>query len=75
MTLSERDLELLRLYRGELQYLDDCLGELFKGLEDNLHLGDSTIVFSSDHEEGFNEHGYVFHPNGVMYDELVHISS
>lgn len=71
---SERDLELLRrLYRGELQYLDDCLGDLFEGLEENLDLDDSTIVFSSDHGEGFNEHDYVFHPDGVMYDELVHI--
>lgn len=71
---SEQDLKLLRrLYHGELEYLDNCLGELFENLDNHLNLDEATLVFSSDHGEGFNEHGHVFHPDGVMYDELVHI--
>ena len=71
---SEHDLEILRrLYRGELEYLDDCIGELLGDLDTHLNLEESTLAFSSDHGEAFNEHGYVYHPDGVMYDELVNI--
>jgi arylsulfatase A-like enzyme len=71
---SEHDLELLRrLYRGELEYLDDRLGDLFDRLEDHIDIDESIVAFGSDHGEAFNEHGHVFHPDGVLYDELVHI--
>jgi len=71
---SEDDIDLLRrLYRGELQYLDRCLGDLLDDLGHHLDLNESILAFSSDHGEAFNEHGHVFHPDGVQYDELVHI--
>jgi arylsulfatase A-like enzyme len=71
---SEHDLELLRrLYRGEIDYLDRRIGELLDGLDEYIDVDDAVLAFSSDHGEAFNEHGYVYHPDGVLYDELVHI--
>lgn len=71
---SERKLELLRrLYRGEIEYLDSRIGNLLEQLDEHLDLDEAVLAFSSDHGEAFNEHGYVYHPDGVLYDELVHI--
>jgi arylsulfatase A-like enzyme len=71
---SEQDLELLRrLYRGEIDYLDRCIGTLLEELDDHLDLDETVLAFGSDHGEAFNEHGFVYHPDGVFYDELVHV--
>jgi arylsulfatase A-like enzyme len=71
---SAADLDLLRrLYRGEIEYLDRCIGDLLEDLSDHIDLEDAVLAFTSDHGEAFNEHGYVYHPDGIMYDELVHI--
>lgn len=70
----EDDLETLeRLYRGEIEYLDRHLGDLFGRLDDTLGMDDTLIAFTSDHGEAFNERGYVFHPGSALYDENVHI--
>lgn len=64
---------LERLYRGEIEYLDRELGDLFERLEETLDFDNTLIAFTSDHGEAFNENGHVFHPGGVLYDENVHI--
>lgn len=61
-----------QLYLGEIQYLDDQLGTLLDGIEESLDMSETTIVFTSDHGEAFNEHSFCFHPK-ELYDELVHI--
>jgi arylsulfatase A-like enzyme len=71
--LSPRDLEqLVALYDGQLTWVDGRIGELFEGLR-RLDLYDSSwIVLTSDHGEGFMEHGFVSH-SSVPYEELVRV--
>lgn len=68
------DLEVLeRLYRGEIEHFDQCLGNLFDELEQQLDMDNALVAFTSDHGEVFGEHGEVFHPDGVLYDPFVQI--
>jgi arylsulfatase A-like enzyme len=70
----QEDIEILeRLYRGEIAYLDQQLGDLLTRLDDTLGLEDTMIVFTSDHGEAFGEHGHVYHPGYVLYDPNIHI--
>jgi arylsulfatase A-like enzyme/uncharacterized membrane protein YbhN (UPF0104 family) len=62
--------ELKRLYRGEIQYLDEQFGLLLDRL-DTLGLYDDTvIVLTSDHGEEFHEHGGFWH-GLTLYDEQI----
>jgi hypothetical protein len=55
-TEAERD-TARKLYQGEIQYVDECIGEVLD-LVDRLGLDDSTLVcFTSDHGEELWEHG------------------
>lgn len=71
---SKEDIDTLeRLYRGEIEYLDRQLGNLFDRLDDTLNLDETLIAFTSDHGEAFGENGEVFHPGYALYDENIHI--
>lgn len=71
---DESDLEALeRLYRGEIEYFDEQLGDLLNQLDGCIDLDNTVIAFTSDHGEAFNEHGHVFHPGNALYEENVHI--
>lgn len=70
----QEDIDVLeRLYRGEIQYLDRQLGDLFDRLDETLGLENTLVALTSDHGEAFKEHGSVFHEGNQLYDENVHI--
>lgn len=70
----QRDIAILeRLYRGEIEYFDQQLGELLEKLDEILDLNETVIIFTSDHGEAFNEKGRVFHPGSALFDENIHI--
>jgi len=59
-------------YLSEIKLVDERIGQLRRLLEE-LGLTDRTIlVFSSDHGEGFGEHGTSFH-GGNLYDEQLNV--
>ncbi len=63
---------LVNLYDGEIRWVDHELGKLFSELH-KRGLADSTlIIITSDHGEGFLEHGRVDHGNS-LYQELLHV--
>lgn len=64
--------QLRRLYRGEIQFVDRCIGELMDAVERNLEPSDTTTVFIADHGEAFGEHDYWGHPD-ELHDELLRI--
>lgn len=71
--VSPEEVELLEtLYIGELQYLDRQLASLLDHIDEELGHEQPTILFTSDHGEAFNEHGFCFHPK-ELYEELVRI--
>lgn len=62
----------VNLYDANLRYGDWAVGELVELLEDRELWERTLLIVTSDHGEGFGEHGYVWHGKGV-YDEECHI--
>lgn len=59
-------------YLSEIKLVDERIGQLRRLLEE-LGLTHRTIlIFSSDHGEGFGEHGTSFH-GGNLYDEQLNV--
>lgn len=70
---TDEELDVLRtLYCGEIEHFDEIFGTLLDGINERLDPADTTILFTSDHGEAFDEHGFCFHPK-ELYDELLHI--
>ena len=59
-------------YIGEIEYLDQYLGELFAGLKERGLYDDTLIVITADHGEEFHEHGGWWHGQ-TLYDEQTHV--
>jgi len=62
--------DLMRLYRGEVEYLDRCIGELLEVIRTELE--PTLVVLTADHGEAFDEHGYYRHPD-AFHEELIKI--
>jgi len=60
----------VNLYDANLRWADEGVGELVRMLSDAGVLDDTLLIVTSDHGEGFGEHGYLYHSFGV-YDELL----
>lgn len=62
------------LYDAEIAYVDSQFANLFRFLGDCSLLDNTVVVFTSDHGEGFKEHGQYLHGHPTMlYDEQLHI--
>ena len=71
--LSEADVEQLEAsYDGLLRFVDAAVGYLFEQLKAEGVYDDSLIVVTSDHGDGFLEHGFLAH-SAAPYDELVRV--
>jgi len=63
---------IMAVYDGGINYVDAQLGKIFEKL-DQLGIDDNTIIIvTSDHGEGFKEHGRLRH-GYKSYIELVHV--
>ncbi len=60
------------LYDGELAFTDKHLGRLFDFLSRSQVGGRTIIVLTSDHGDGFMEHGFINHGQ-ALYRELLHV--
>jgi arylsulfatase A-like enzyme len=60
------------LYDGEVAALDAGIRDLFAMLERRHLLDNTVLVFTGDHGEGFNEHGFMGH-GGILYNEVIHV--
>jgi arylsulfatase A-like enzyme len=67
---SEEMQRKLGLYDGEIAYMDQWLGALFKFLKDKGLYDDAIIVVVGDHGEQFMEHGEISHGNQLVNPEL-----
>jgi arylsulfatase A-like enzyme len=59
-------------YDGEIAFLDAELGRLFQWLDETKIAGRTLVIVTSDHGEGFGEHGCHGHSNS-LYEELPHV--
>lgn len=72
-SLSDDEREFLhRLYEKEVEWVDERVGYFLEALE-AAGLRDSTVVaFTSDHGEGFGEHGKFLH-GFSLHEEMVRV--
>ncbi len=71
LTLDQID-ALSRLYKGEVAFMDDYVGELLRELEMRDLARNTLVIFTSDHGEEFYEHNSLGHGHSV-YDELLKV--
>jgi arylsulfatase A-like enzyme len=71
MSMYER-VAVKSLYLAEVASVDQRVGLLLQALDRGGLRDDTLIVFTSDHGEGFGEHGLYLHANS-FFSELVHV--
>jgi arylsulfatase A-like enzyme len=59
-------------YDSELRYLDGELGRLLSALERHPRFADTLVIVTSDHGEGFGEHG-AFRHSVLVYEEMLRV--
>ncbi|MFC7135286.1 MULTISPECIES: sulfatase-like hydrolase/transferase [Salinibaculum] len=71
--LTDEDFEILRvLYRAEIDYLEDKIGEVIDLLKAEGQWDDTLFIITSDHGENIGEHGLMDHQY-ALYDTLLHV--
>lgn len=63
---------LVDLYDANLRYGDGILAMVLERLQRAGRLAETDVVVTSDHGEGFGEHGVFLH-DVALYDELIHV--
>ncbi|HYB98548.1 MAG TPA: sulfatase [Candidatus Limnocylindrales bacterium] len=63
--------QAMRLYEGELRYVDEQLARLLARLDSSGRSDETLVVIVSDHGEAMGEHGLFFAHDYTVYDELV----
>jgi arylsulfatase A-like enzyme len=71
ITEAEREY-LIDLYDSDIRYLSSKIDRLIDSLHDFGIWDETTIVFTSDHGEEFDDHGVFDHRNRP-YEELIHV--
>ncbi len=63
------------LYSGEVAYVDETLGKLFRAIEARQETGRTLVVLTADHGESLGEHGEMTHSyfayNATLWVPLV----
>jgi len=71
---SKDELEILRsLYSEEVKYVDLCIGDFLRYLEDKRLLDASLILLMADHGHAFMEHGRFGHTYDMLNNEVLHV--
>lgn len=71
ITSDERQI-LVDLYDAEIRYVDAQIDALLTELNSRGRLDDTLVIITSDHGDGFGEHGYYNHPR-CLHDELINV--
>lgn len=59
-------------YDSEIAFVDSQVGRLIQGLQDRNLLSKTIVVVTSDHGEGFLEHGQPYHGR-ALYEEAIRV--
>lgn len=63
---------VINLYDGEIRYTDELVGDIFYVLKERKLLNNTYVIITSDHGEGFWEHGLWEHGNS-LFNELLKV--
>jgi arylsulfatase A-like enzyme len=70
---GQEDIQILKaLYDGELNYLDERIGELVKFIDSQEDLVNTVLIVTSDHGDCLGEHNHIGHRMS-LYEPLLHI--
>ena len=72
LTEDERE-TLERLYRGELEHLDRCVGQLFDGIQSRLDVNDTVTAFTGTSGCPLGERGRWYDTHDDFHDESVRV--
>ncbi len=59
-------------YDSEIAYVDNYVGKILDKIEKLGMDKDTIVLLTSDHGEGFKEHGFFYHGQ-TLYNEVIHI--
>ena len=65
-------LDIVKLYDGEIQYVDHALGELLQVMEGEGFFENTIVILTADHGEEFWEHNAFGHGH-CLYPEVIRI--
>jgi arylsulfatase A-like enzyme len=65
--------QLKYLYSGEVRFVDEYMGRILDTLEEEGLLDRTAVIFTADHGEEFDEHGYFLHGEVNLHHELTHV--
>lgn len=57
----KKTFDLLKRYHQSISYVDSVVADIFQTLDDEGLRENTVVIFTSDHGEAFNEHGYNGH--------------
>src|SRR5438093_8972073 len=69
----EEQRQIRALYAGEASFVDDCLGRLFRALEELGYYEDSAILVMADHGHPLGDHGKFLKGADRLYSELLKV--
>lgn len=73
-SMSQAEIDFVHLlYHTEVESVDERVGWILHELETSGVRENTLVVFTSDHGEGFREHGMVFHSDKRLYEEFVRV--
>jgi len=64
--------ELIDLYDGEINYVDEMIGSFLRILKQSHILENTFVIITADHGDEFMEHGHFGH-YAFLYDELIRV--
>jgi arylsulfatase A-like enzyme len=70
---GQEDILILKaLYDGQLNYLDEKIGELLRFIDSQKGLEDTVLIVTSDHGDCLGEHDHIGHRMS-LYEPLLHV--
>jgi arylsulfatase A-like enzyme len=71
--MPARDLEhVIALYDGEIRFTDDTIKQILEKLAARGRSGNTVVIITGDHGDGFFEHGVCGHQT-TLFDEVVRV--
>jgi len=59
------------LYHGYVQWLDEQIGALLKAVDENQGIGETVVIYTTDHGENLGEHGLWW--KNAVYDQAARV--
>lgn len=69
----QRVVHIKQLYDKEISYTDNQIGRLLDALKTLDLMKNTYVIFTADHGESLDEHGYYFNHGEYLYDNVIRV--